>query len=269
MIDNNWQVPLYSIDEFKNKSSKYCVCIPVINEGERIKSQLKKMLGKGIPEKIDVIICDGGSSDNSLNFDFLKQIGIRALLTKKSDGKLSAQLRMGYAYSLEQGYEGIITIDGNNKDNVEGIFDFIYKLDEGYDFIQGSRYVKGGQAIRTPLVRTIAVKLIHIPIISLLAGFRYSDTTNGYRGYSRRLLLDQNIQPFRDIFITYELLAYLSVKAPKLGFKTSEIPVIREYPKGKTPTKISAFRGNIDLMKILLNLFLKKYDPTPSNNKLE
>lgn len=269
MLDKNWEVPIYSIDEFKSKSSKYCVCIPVINEGERIESQLKKMLEKEITEKIDVIICDGGSSDNSLKSDFLKQIGIRTLLTKKSVGKLSAQLRMGYSYSLEQGYEGIITIDGNNKDNVEAIFDFINKLEEGYDFIQGSRYVKGGRAIRTPLVRAIAVKLIHIPIISLLAGFKYSDTTNGYRGYSRKLLLDQNIQPFRNIFTTYELLAYLSVKAPKLGFKISEIPVIREYPKGKTPTKISSFRGNINLMKILLNLFLKKYDPTPIDNELE
>ena len=70
------------------------------------------------------------------------------------------------------------------------------------------------------------------------------------------------MQLFRDIFVTYELLAYLSVRASQLGLKVGEVPVERTYPhEGKTPTKISFFKGNSDLIKILiLNLF-KKYNP--------
>ena len=62
--------------------------------------------------------------------------------------------------------------------------------------------------------------------------------------------------------ITYELLAYLSVRADQLGMKTCEIPVTREYPAaGKVPTKISFWKGNSELLKILfLNLF-GKYKP--------
>lgn len=45
--------------------------------------------------------------------------------------------------------------------------------------------------------------------------------------------------------MTYELLAYLSVRATQIGMKACEIPVTRAYPKtGKTPTKISFFKGN-------------------------
>lgn len=69
------------------------------------------------------------------------------------------------------------------------------------------------------------------------------------------------------MFDTYELLAYLSVKAPRLGYKVIEIPVT-SYPKGKVPTKISPLRGNWLLIKILLNLFFKKYDINYDNRSL-
>lgn len=255
---NGWQVPRYKADIFREKSSKYCVCIPVINEGSKIQKQLGKL--KFVSAEIDIIILDGGSTDGSLKESFLKEHNIRALLTKQDKGKLSAQLRMGFSYALQEGYEGIITVDGNNKDGVESVPDFVAKLEEGYDFVQGSRYVPGGKEINTPLSRKLAIKLIHAPFISLMAGFRYTDTTNGFRAHSSRLLLDPKMQPFRDVFETYELLAYLSVKAPKLGYKVTEIPVTRSYPKGKVPTKISPLRGNILLMKILFNLFVRKYD---------
>lgn len=187
-------------------------------------------------------------------------MNVRALLTKQDTGKLSAQLRMGFAYAITEQYQGIITVDGNNKDGVESIPDFIEKLDEGYDFVQGSRYVPGGTEVNTPLSRKLAIKLMHAPFISLMAGFHYTDTTNGFRAHSTRLLLDDRLKPFRDVFDTYELLGYLSVKAPKLGYKVIEIPVSRSYPKGKVPTKISPLRGNLLLIKTLLNLYMNKYD---------
>ena len=255
------QVPEFEKVEFIGKENKYCLCIPVINEGDRIIGQLEKINKLGIDSLIDVILCDGGSSDGSTESSRLKSMGINTLLVKKGPGKLSAQLRMGYWWALNRGYEGIITIDGNGKDSVESIPLFIEHLDKGYDMVQGSRYVKGGIAENTPITRHLAVKLIHAPIISLAAGFRYTDTTNGFRAYSGRFLTNKKVQPFRDVFDTYELLAYLSIKAPKIGMKTIEVPVRRSYPKqGKIPTKISFMKGNASLLKILAKAVLGKYD---------
>lgn len=254
-----WQVPKYDLNEISPRRHKYCVCVPVINEGEKIRKQIVKM--SSLADQIDIIILDGGSTDGSLELNFLKENHVRALLTKRDVGKLSAQLRMGFSYALNEGYEGIITVDGNNKDSVESIPLFIEQLDRGMDFVQGSRYVKGGKEINTPLIRKLAIKLIHAPFLSIISGFRYTDTTNGFRGHSRKLLTDLKVQPFRDIFNTYELLAYLSYIAPKCKFKVIEIPVSRTYPKGKIPTKISPLKGNILLLRTLLNVSLKKYNP--------
>ena len=259
MNSDSWEVPEYTVHEFTERRTKYCVCVPVINEGEKIKKQLQAMLEYS--DIADILILDGGSTDNSLNHEFLKKMNVSALLTKKGPGKLSAQLRMGFAYSLLRGYEGVITVDGNNKDSVVNIVDFVRELEQGTDFVQGSRYVPGGKEFNTPLIRKIAIKLIHAPVISLLARFRYTDTTNGFRAHSKRFLADERLNPFRDEFATYELLAYLSVKAPRLGFSTKEIPVTRSYPSsGKVPTKISPLKGNLLLLKILLYLALGKYD---------
>ena len=130
------------------------------------------------------------------------------------------------------------------------------------NLIQGSRFIKGGKAINTPFIRTVSVKLIHAPIISLTAHQHFTDTTNAYRAYSARYLRDERVKPLRDIFMTYELLAYLSVRATQIGMKACEIPVTREYPAtGKTPTKISFFKGNSELMKILIKNAFGAYNP--------
>lgn len=210
----------------------------------------------------DIVICDGGSTDGSVEEAGLRSLQVNTLLIKKGPGRQGAQLRMGIWWALERGYQGIITIDGNNKDSIEDVPHFIEKLEEGYDFVQGSRFVPGGQAVNTPLIRHLSLKLIHAPVISMTAHHRFTDTTNAYRAYSRKYLEHPQVQPLRDVFVTYELLAYLSVRASQLGMRVCEIPVRREYPsEGKTPTKISAVRGNFKLMKILLLNAFGKYIP--------
>ena len=236
--------------------------IPVINEGERILKELYRAYKHQIADHADIVICDGGSTDGSLEERRLRKLSVNTLLVKKDKGKQGAQLRMGIYWALRRGYKGVITIDGNHKDSIEDVPRFIRKLEEGYDLVQGSRFVRGGRAVNTPLVRNIAVRLIHAPVISLTAGQRFTDTTNAYRAYSARYLSDDRVAPLRDIFMTYELLAYLSVRATQLGYRACEIPVTRAYPRrGKTPTKISFLKGNSELMKILFRNFLGAYNP--------
>lgn len=246
-------VPRFECNEYQERTKDYVVLIPIINEGERIIKELKRALKYGVADHADIVICDGGSTDGCTAESKLKKLKVNTLLIKRDTGKQGAQLRMGIWWALRRGYQGVITIDGNNKDSIEDVPRFIDKLKKGYDYIQGSRFVEGGRAIRTPFIRTVSVRFIHAPIISLTAHHKFTDTTNAYRAYSAEYLQDNRVQPLRDIFMTYELLAYLSVRATQIGRKACEIPVTRAYPKsGKVPTKISFIKGNSELMKILL-----------------
>lgn len=255
-------VPKFNCMEYKEKSKDYVILIPIINEGERIIKELKRAFRYEIADCADIVICDGGSNDGCTEEKILRRLKVNTLLVKQDEGRQGAQLRMGIWWALQRGYKGIITVDGNNKDSIEDVPKFIEKLEDGYDFIQGSRFIKGGKAINTPLIRMISIKYIHAPIISLTAHHRFTDTTNAYRAYSSRYLQDNRVQPLRNIFMRYELLAYLSVRATQIGMKVCEIPVTRAYPKtGKIPTKISFFKGNSELIKILFHNLKGDYIP--------
>lgn len=255
-----WQVPAMETPLWLGKQHPYCVVIPVINEGERIKSLLRRMESVQISSIADIIIVDGGSTDGSLELDSLRQVGVRGLIVKKGPGKLSAQLRCAYAFALDQGYEGIVTIDGNDKDDPEAIPRFIEALEGGVDFVQASRFLPGGVAVNTPKSRHVAIRMIHAPCLSLASGFKWTDTTQGFRAYSRGLLQSPDIQVFRDAFSGYELLAYLSYRAPKLKFTCCEIASARRYPEGEVPTKISSIKGNLSVLSILFKACLGFYD---------
>lgn len=256
----DWQAPAFRVLEFAPRSARWCVCVPVIDEGERIRRQLERMQPQ--LAELDLAIADGGSSDGSLDAGFLRARRVRALLTKTGPGRLSAQMRMAMAWGLEQGYEGLIFVDGNDKDGPEALPRFAAKLAEGWDHVQGSRYLPGGRGVNTPWLRHLGVRWLHAPLVSLAARHRYTDTTNGFRAYSRRLLLDPRVQPFRDVFMAYELHYYLAIRAARLGFRVCEIPVARAYPaSGRAPSKISPLRGNLQILATLFRAVRGAYDP--------
>ncbi|CDS53106.1 glycosyltransferase(EC:2.4.-) [Polaromonas sp. CG9_12] len=257
----HWQVPAFQKTLWLGRQHPWCVVVPVINEGQRIKSLISRMSALKIAGIADIIIVDGGTTDGSLELQSLQEKGVLGLLLKTGPGKLSAQLRCAYAFALDQGYEGIVTIDGNDKDDPDAIPRFIDALKQGVDFVQASRFISGGLAENTPKSRDFAIRFIHAPMLSLFSGFGWTDTTQGFRAYSRKMLLDTKMAPFRDVFMTYELLAYLSYRAPKLGYRCLELPTVRRYPKGEVPTKITSFKGNLSVLQVLIRACFGTYDP--------
>lgn len=255
-----WQVPAFTARQLRPKGSRHVVIVPVINEGDRIGRQLQDMAR--LESGLDIVVVDGGSTDGSLPDALLKSVGLTALLTKTGPGKLSAQLRCAYSWALLQGYDGIITIDGNGKDGVETLPLFAAALDEGRGYVQASRFLPGGHAENTPLSRLLAIRLVHAPVLSMAAGVWLTDTTQGYRAYSAAYLLDPGVQPFRDVFQRYELLAYLTVRASQLGYSVCELPTSRVYPANEpVPTKIAGFGALCDLLVVLGRTLRGFYNP--------
>ncbi len=202
------EAPYFACAEYEKKRKDYVLLIPIINEGNRIIRELERACRHKVPDYADLVICDGGSTDGCTEESALRRLKVNTLLVKRDTGKQGAQLRMGIWWALQRGYKRILTVDGNNKDSVEDVPRFIEKLEEGYALVQGSRFVKGGRAVSTLLVRLLSVRLIHAPVISLTARHWFTDTTNAFRAYSREYPEDERVEPLRDIFMTYELLVF-------------------------------------------------------------
>lgn len=246
------EVPACETYEFEQKRSDYCICVFVVDEGEKLLRQLEAMAGicRGL---IDIVIADGGSTDGSTEHERLKQLGVNTLLVKTGPGKLGSQMRMAFDWALRRGYAGVVTVDGNGKDGMDAIPRFVEELKNGIDHVQGSRFIPGGHHENTPKSRLLGLKLLHVPLIRLASGFKYTDTTNGFRAYSAKLLSSEEIAIFRNCFSGYELHYYLAIEAARRGFACREIPVSRVYPAaGKVPTKISGMKGNLTVVRKLV-----------------
>ncbi len=128
--DREWQLPEHTIEELAPKAKDFCIVIPVLNEGERLSRQLSRM--RRFCDECDIVVADGNSTDGCTAAERMRPLGVRTVLRKLGPpGGLSTGMRVGYAYALRQGYLGIIQIDGNDKDGVEAIPEYVRLLRRG------------------------------------------------------------------------------------------------------------------------------------------
>jgi hypothetical protein len=254
-----WQPPVFERIELAGRRTRHCIVITTWNEGDRLRGQLARM--QRYSSLADIVVADWRSNDGSTDLRSLREHGVRTLL-ETDEGGLGTAIRMALAYAIEEGYEGVVTIDGNGKDGVDAIPDFLRRLEKGWDFIQGSRFLPSGAHANTPTDRYLGIRLLVAPLLSITGGRRITDPTNGFRAMSRRFLVDPRVQPIRRVFVRFNLQLYLVYRAASLGFRFTEIPVVRKYPgSGVTPTKINDLRTKLLFIAQLLRTVVGGYNP--------
>jgi len=253
-------VPKHEMHEFHAKTAPYALIIGVYNEGEKFTRQLAAL--QPYRNLVDIIIADGASNDGATAADAVQRQARTLLIHKEDKRGLSMQYRGALYYALEQGYAGVIMMDGNGKDGVEALPQFIDALNDGADFVQGSRFMRGGEHRNTPLDRVIGIRYVFNPIMFLASGFHYSDAMNGFKACSCAFLSHPGLQLFRDVFVGYNLQYYLNYRAPKLGIRPREIPVSRCYHDENTPhSKIIGIRARLGILKELAGVVMGCCNP--------
>ncbi len=220
-----------------DSKNKYAWLVVARNEGDRLTKQLEKMCRHN--QGIDIIVMDGNSKDGSLELLLTCPSGITTVLVSYAGMGFSTDLQLGLIYAAREGYLGVVTSDGNGKDSVEDVQKFIKELKSGCDFIQGSRFLEKGNHANTPFLRYLGIKFISSPFTSMVSGLRITDTTNGFRAYSKKLIEHGDLRIEEKTFKGYSLVSYIPFFVGKHKLSFMEISVRRDYPAtGATPTKI-------------------------------
>ncbi len=167
-------------------------------------------------------------------------------------------LRQGIHHALNAGCEVIVVMAGNGKDDPREVPRILRPiLEEGYDYVQGSRFLPGGKAAKTPILRAIFTRLY--PFVWRMAvGGYLTDVTNGFRAYRASVFRDGRIDISQRWLDGYALEFYTLYKVLTLGYRTREVPVSKRYPyrhKGGY-SKIAPLRDWWDIVSPLLYLRL-------------
>lgn len=227
--------------------------VPVLDEERKVGDVVRRMPRDVVDE---VLVVDDGSNDRSA--DVAREGGASVLSLGRTVG-VGAALRAGYRHGMDNGFDVLITVAGNNKDSPEEIPLLIDPIADGRaDFVQGSRFVGGQRNVGAmPLYRRLATRL-HPILFSLAAGRWVTESTNGFRAFHRRLLGDPRIRLNQSWLDEYELEPYLYLRAIHLGYRTAEVPVTKIYPpRHLGQTKMRPFAGWWSILRPLFYLGLR------------
>jgi len=225
------------------------------NEGARLRAMVPRLRSGLVDEFVAV---DDGSTDHGA--EILEQAGLHVL--RQPHRGAGAAIKLAVQYGRENGFDTLVLMAGNNKDDPEEIPRLLKPIiQDGCDYVQGSRFLSGGSSPHLPAFRWLAIKLLSL-LFRLYAWKRCTDLTNGFRAYRLRLFDDPRINIGQDWLDTYEYEYYVHWKAYTLGYRVTEVPVTKSYPaqKGVSYSKIRPFTGWWSMLRpfVLLALRIKK-----------
>jgi len=239
-------------------ANRVVAVIPVYNEFGKIGRVISSFTPDFVDEVFVVVDCPSEAilgeikgAGESIN------VPVRVVENPRRMG-VGYAIREGIQYALEGGFDVVVVLAGNSKDDPREIPRFLRAIvEEGFDYVQGSRFLPKGRREKTPIFRLLFIRLYPF-LWTLLTGVRCTDVTNGFRAYRTGIFGDKRINIWQDWLEGYDLEYYLHFKVLKLGYKTKEVPVSKIYAyrhKGDY-SKISPLRDGWSIVRPFVYLVL-------------
>ena len=209
---------------------KFLCIVPIYNEEIKLKELINKIkISNDKMLDVDFLLINNGSTDNSSNL--IKLSGLKYVDLDKNYG-VGYALIFGLKYAFKKNYEYLIHLAGNGKMYPNEINLFKKKiLKEGYNFVNGSRFLPDGQSKTNPIGRIIMIKILSL-FISLIYLRKITDATCGYRAFKVKIFKNIINNFNNKKFFTYRYEYYSLGKVLLNGkIKFTEVPVTMQYTK--------------------------------------
>lgn len=176
---------------------KTIIVMPVANEESTMGDVIEKIMALPYDNLYLYPVIDSYSKDGTeriIREWEEKTDRVKCIFFKKSTGVISCYLE-GFRQALNDGAEQILEMDGGGSHMPEEIYQFLDKMEEGYDCVWGSRFMKGGSMHEQALYRRILSGGGTI-LSNLVLGTKLKDMTSGFECFKRKVLEDLNLDNF-------------------------------------------------------------------------
>jgi len=233
---------------------KISVVIPAHNEEASLEATVRAVVTALQQEQVpyEILVVNDNSTDRTEE--------VCARLSKEFEGvrHIVNQPPNGFGFAVRLGLRdfrgdavAIVMADGSDdaKDLVAGY----RKLQEGYDCVFGSRFMRGSQVVDYPVHKLLINRLANW-FIKIIFGIRYNDVTNAFKLYRREVI--GGIQPI--LSHHFNLTVELPLKAIARGYSYTVIP-IRWYNRKSGISKLRIKEMGSRYLFIVLYVWLEKH----------
>ena len=238
---------------------KLSIVIPAYNESESIPETLSTLYDKLLKENIshEIVVINDNSSDNTLQVLTNLQKTITTLTVYTNHGP------NGFGYAVRYGLErftgdAVAVMMADLSDSPDDLLTFYKKIQEGYDCVFGSRWIKGGAVYDYPPVKK-RINRVANWIVKVVFRLKYNDCTNAFKMYRRETI--EGVKPF--ISPHFNLTLELPLKAIVRGYTYAVVPnswTNRKYGESKLKIKEMGSRYFFIMLYCLIEKYFSRGD---------
>jgi glycosyltransferase involved in cell wall biosynthesis len=208
-------------------SARTLVMIPAYNEEESLPGVLKE-LAEQTPD-YDVLVVSDGSTDRTA--EVARAAGVHVAVLPYNLG-IGGALRTAFSFAVREGYARAVQFDADGQHDPLAVGSLLDGIDAGADMVVGSRFAQGGAVTyQVSGVRRLAMRLLE-RLVGLLVGQRFTDTSSGFRAFSRPMLEHFAVTYPVEYMDSVEAL----VQACNAGYRVEEVPVNMRGRVGGAPS---------------------------------
>jgi len=164
----------------------------------------------------------------------------------------------GFGFAVRCGLENftgdaVAIVMADNSDSPQNILDYYYKLQEGYDCVFGSRFIRGGKVVDYPTYKLIINRMANL-FIQVMFGLPFNDITNAFKIYRREVI--EGITPL--ISHHFNLTVEMPLKAIVRNYSYASVPITWQNRKtGISKLKLREMGSRY--LFVVLSLWLEKH----------
>lgn len=230
------------------------IVIPAYNEEDCIVQTVNKISQLLEHEKIEyeILVVNDNSKDKTE--ELLQQITTQ----NRKLRYINNYYPNGFGFAVRCGLENftgdaVAVVMADSSDSPEDIVAYYHKLQEGYDCVFGSRFIKGGKVIDYPSHKLIVNRLANF-FIQIIFGLKFNDTTNAFKIYRKEVI--EGISPL--VSHHFNLTVELPLKAIVRGYSYTTIPITwRNRTTGVSKLKLKEMGSRY--LFIVLYIWLEKH----------